>query len=280
MRTVRMVTTAAVLAAGGVLAAAGTAAADNTPSASASASPSGAASGPTEAGTAFRTATPVKPGQVATAEAATGDYLYWVLPLDSGQRATVKATVKLPEASSRHAASTWRLDVYDGLRRRQPCTYAAQAAAAAKEAAAVELSCTLRTVRPGAEAWANDPLPGSYYVRLTAVNLAQEDLGRKVRAELRADVDDTGGAFAADGAVAEPLVPGITARAAAVEAAKKEGKQPPAAVGEPEGGWSSGRWSDRWIWTAAGGVLAALAGVFGYSLTRGRGRPAQVPPRA
>ncbi|MFD7629438.1 hypothetical protein ACFV7Q_26000, partial [Streptomyces sp. NPDC059851] len=222
MRTVRMVT-AAVLAAGGVLAASGAAAAE-TPSASAS--PSGAASGPTEAGTAFRTATPVKPGQVATAEASTGDYLYWVLPLDSGQRATVRATVKLPEASSRHAASTWRLDVYDGLRRRQPCTYAAQSAAAAKEAATVELSCTLRTVRPGAEAWANDPLPGSYYVRLTAVNLAQEDLGRKVRAEMRADVNDTGGAFASDGAVAEPLVPGVTARAAAVEAAKKEGKEP------------------------------------------------------
>ncbi|MFJ9642263.1 hypothetical protein ACWEPM_08420 [Streptomyces sp. NPDC004244] len=276
MRTVRMVT-AALLAAGAALAPAGAAAAD-TPSPSAS--PSGAASGPTEAGTAFGTATPVKPGQVATAEASTGDYLYWVLPLDSGQRATVRATVKLPDAASRHAASTWRLDVYDGLRRRQPCTYAAQAASAAKEAATVELSCTLRTVRPGAEPWANDPLPGSYYVRLTAVNLAQEDLGRKVRAEMRADVSDTGGAFASDGAVAEPLVPGITARAAAVEAAKKEGKQPPAAIGEPDGGWSSGRWSDRWIWTAAGGVLAALAGVFGYSLTRGRGRPSHVPPGA
>lgn len=273
MRTVRILA-AAALTCGGVLAAVGPAAAD-TPSPSTSASPGGKAAGPTEAGTAFRTAMPFKPGQRATAEAATGDYLYWVLPLDSGQRATVKATVTLPEAASRHAASTWQLDVYDGLRRRQACTYGTQTAAAGKEAAAVELSCTLRTVRPGAEPWANDPLPGSYYVRLTAVNLAQEDLGLRVRAEVQADLHDTGGAFASDGALAKPLVPGITAQAAA----DKPKKGQPAAVGEPDGGWSGGRWSDRWVWTAAGGVLGALAGIFGYSLTRGRGRPSRVPPR-
>ncbi|GGT19606.1 MULTISPECIES: hypothetical protein [Streptomyces] len=278
MRTVRMLT-AAALAAGGLLAGAGAAAAD---SPSASASPSGGAAGPTEAGTAFRTATPVKPGQRATAEASTGDYLYWVLPLDSGQRATVKASVKLPPAASRHAASTWRIDVYDGLRRRQACTYGAQSAAAAKDAASVELSCTLRTVRPGAEPWAHDPLPGSYYVRLTAAEVAKEDLGQPVRVEVSAETRDTGGAFAVDGALAQPLVPGITARLAAEAesgAAGSAGKDRPAAVGEPDGGWSGGRWSDRWVWTAAGGVLAALAGVFGYSVTRGRGRPPHVPPR-
>ncbi|MEU7554365.1 hypothetical protein AB0B01_18840 [Streptomyces sp. NPDC044571] len=271
MRTVRILA-AAALAAGAVLGAGGAAAAD-TPAPSAS--PSGKASGPTEAGTAFRTATPVRPGQRATADASTGDYLYWVLPLDSGQRATVRARVKLPASADRHGASTWQLDVYDGLRRRQACTYGKQTGAAAKEAASVELSCTLRPVRPGAEPWANDPLPGSYYVRLTVLDVVQEDLGQPVRAEIETSVSDTGGAFAVDGALAAPLVPGITAQRAD---AKGSAKKQPAAVGEPEGGWSGGRWSDRWIWTAAGGVLGALAGVFGYSLTRGRGRPSRVPP--
>ncbi|MFF4103045.1 hypothetical protein [Streptomyces sp. NPDC001903] len=277
MRTVRILT-AAALAAGGVLAMAGAALAD-TPSASAStsASPGGKASGPTEAGTAFRTATAIQPGQRATAEASTGDYLYWVLPLDSGQRATVKATVKLPPAANRHSASTWQLDVYDGLRRRQACTYGTQQAAAAKEAASVELSCTLRTVRPGAEPWANDPLPGSYYVRLTVVGVAEEDLGLPVRAEVEASTRDTGGAFAVDGALAKPLVPGIGKTA---QAGTGSSAQQAAAVGEPADGWSGGRWSDRWIWTAAGGILGALAGIFGYSLTRGGGRPSRVPPRA
>lgn len=270
MHTLRILA-AAALAAGGVLGAGGAAAAD-TPAPSPS--PSGKASGPTEAGTAFRTATPVRPGQRATADASTGDYLYWVLPLDSGQRATVRAQVKLPPSAGRHGASTWQLDVYDGLRRRQACTYGTQTAAAAREAGSVELSCTLRTVRPGAEPWANDPLPGSYYVRLTVLDAAQEDLGLPVHAEIEASTADTGGAFAVDGALAAPLVPGIAAQQAAAGGPGKK----PAALGEPEGGWAGGRWSDRWIWTAAGGVLGALAGIFGYSLTRGRGRPSRVPP--
>ncbi|MET9881664.1 hypothetical protein ABZZ20_00625 [Streptomyces sp. NPDC006430] len=276
MRTVRILT-AAALTVGGALGAAGAASAD-TPSASASASPGGKASGPTEAGTAFRTATAVQPGQRATADASTGDYLYWVVPLDSGERATVKASVKLPPAANRHGASTWQLDVYDGLRRRQPCMYGKQTAAAAKEAASVELSCTLRTVRPGAEPWANDPLPGSYYVRLTVVGVAEEDLGLPVRAEVEATTKDTGGAFAVDGALAAPLVPGIgkTVQTGSGSSAKQQ----PAAVGAPADGWSGGRWSDRWIWTAAGGLLGALAGIFGYSLTRGTGRPSRVPPGA
>ncbi|MFG2410134.1 hypothetical protein [Streptomyces goshikiensis] len=257
MRTVRMLTAAVALACAGLTAGAGAAAAAG-PSPSPSASGKGGA--PTEAGTTFRTATTLQPGLLGTAEASTGDYLYWVTPLDAGQRATVKATVKLPGSASRHGASTWRLDVYDGLRRRQACMYGVQSAGAAKEAASVELSCTLRAVRPGAEPWANDPLPGSYYVRLTVADVAQEDLGLPVRAEVRADVRELGGAVAVDGALAAPLtVP------------------KPAVAAEPEGGWSGGWWSDRWIWTAAGGLLAALAGIGGYALTRGSGRPSRVP---
>ncbi|MEV7169590.1 hypothetical protein AB0O18_07835 [Streptomyces sp. NPDC093224] len=268
MRTVRRLT-AGLLAAGAALAVAGpatgTASADTpSPSASATAGGAGATAAPTEAGTSFRTATPFRPGQKATAGASSGDYLYWVLPVDAQQRVTVKAAVTLPEAAARHGASTWQIDVYDGLRRRQACTYGTQTRAAAKEAASVELSCTLRTVRSGAEAWANDPLPGSYYVRLTVVNAPEEDLGLPVRVAVEADVHESGGAHAVDGALSAPIVPATVT----------------GALSEPEDGWSGGWWSDRWIWTAAGGVLGALAGIYGYGLTRGAGRPTRVPPRA
>ncbi|MET9610238.1 hypothetical protein ABZZ17_35065 [Streptomyces sp. NPDC006512] len=264
MRTVRTLT-AALLTGLALAATAAPATAAPTPTPSAG----GDGAGPTEAGTGFRTATPFRPGQRATAAASTGDYLYWVLPADAGQRVTVRASVTLPEPALRHGTATWRLDVYDGLRRRQACTYGTQTRAVAREAATAELSCTLRTVRSGAEPWANDPLPGSYYVRLTVVGLPEEDLGLPVRAQVEADVKDVGGAVAVDAALSEPLVPGIAA-------ASEEQR----AVRAPEDGWSGGWWSDRWIWTAAGGVLAALAGVFGYSLTRGSGRPGGTRPAA
>ncbi|GAA2537047.1 MULTISPECIES: hypothetical protein [Streptomyces] len=229
---------------------------------------------PTRAGTSFRTATEVEQGQTATARASTGDYLYWSFPADAGQRPTVRATVRLPE---RHAAETWQIDVYDGLRRRQACQYGAQTRTAGTDAASVELECVLRTVRAWSEPWANDPLPGTYYVRLTALRLSTADLGQAVDAELRVESKDMGGAVAVDGALSEPLVPGVATRAGS-----DEGNDDPAVLAglEPEDGWTSGRWSDRWIWTAAGGALAALAGVAGYRLTRGSGRPPGVPPNA
>ncbi|MFE6406978.1 hypothetical protein ACFVOR_08565 [Streptomyces sp. NPDC057837] len=227
---------------------------------------------PTRAGTSFRTATEIEQGQRATASGSTGDYLYWSFPADTGQRPTVRATVRLPDA---HASQTWQIDVYDGLRRRQACRYGAQTRTAAADAASVELACALRTVRAWSEPWANDPLPGTYYVRLTATGVAPADLGLPVDAEVRAGSQDVGGPAAVDGSLAEPLVPGI--------ATKPEDEQRDAAVLaglEPEDGWTSGWWSDRWVWTAVGGVLAALAGVAGYALTRGAGRPARVPPGA
>ncbi|MFB0632100.1 hypothetical protein AB4039_00025 [Streptomyces sp. M-16] len=257
MRTVRTLT-AALLAGAALLAPASAATAAPSPTPSAGQK----GEGPTEAGTGFRTATAFRPGQKATAAGSTGDYLYWVLPVDAGQRATVRASVTLPESAARHGASTWRLDVYDGLRRRQACTYGTQTAAAAREAATVELDCVLRTVRSGAEAWSNDPLPGSYYVRLTVAGLPEEDLGLPVRAQVEAEIKEMGGATAVDAALAEPLVPGITGASEQQRAARA-----------PEDGWSGGWWSDRWLWTAAGGILGALAGIYGYSLTRGSGRP-------
>ncbi|MFI8321810.1 hypothetical protein [Streptomyces sp. NPDC085529] len=275
MRTVRMLA-AATLAGAALLGPAAPGALADTPTPSASA---GEEAGPTEAGTTFRTAAAFRPGQEATAQAATGDYLYWVFPADTGERPTVKATVTLPESALRHGPATWRVDVYDGLRRRQPCMYGTQSRTAAKEAGSVELACVLRPVRASADAWANDPLPGSYYVRLTVTGLPEEDLGQPFSARVGVDVSDRGGAYATDGALAAPLVPGATT-AELAEAEEAAGRRTAVEAAAPEGGWSSGWWSDRWIWTAAGGVLAALAGIGGYALTRGSGRPPRVPPAA
>ncbi|WP_432133737.1 hypothetical protein [Streptomyces sp. bgisy154] len=257
---------------GAALVLGGLAAAPAAADASPSASPSQGSSAPTSAGTSFRSAAEIDQGETATASASAGDYLYWSFPADAGQRPTVKATVKLPES---HAAQTWQVDVYDGLRRRQACQYGAQKRTAGQGTATVELACVLRTVRAWSEAWANDPLPGTYYVRLTTVGLGADDLGQPVQAELRVDSKDIGGAAAVDGWLAEPLVPGIAARPE-----KEEDDDTASAVLssiEPDDGWSSGWWSDRWVWTGIGAVLAALAGIGGYTLTRGAGRPGRVP---
>ncbi|MFD4477897.1 hypothetical protein ACFWPU_17520 [Streptomyces sp. NPDC058471] len=261
MRTTRVLSRAGLLAGAALLAlsgAAGAAFADDSDDAD------DKSAAPTEAGTSFRTATAIRPDQEATAEASTGDYLYWSFPADIGQRPTVHATVKLPKDAARHGDSTWQVDVYDGLRRRQACRFGAQTKTAAQDAATVELSCTLRTVRALAEPWANDPLPGTYYARLTVTGLKADDLGLPMRAATKVTSSDAGGAQAVDGALAEPLVPGISTKTAAE-------------AGEPEDGWASGWWSSRWLWTAGGGILGALAGIGGYCLTRGSGRPARVP---
>ncbi|MFH0515561.1 hypothetical protein ACHBTE_00040 [Streptomyces sp. M41] len=247
--------------------------------AAADASPSPTASkdggAPTRAGTSFRTATEIEQGRTATAGgASTGDYLYWSFPADAGLRPTVEATVKLPDT---HAAQTWQIDVYDGLRRRQACQYGAQTRTAAANAGTVELRCVLRTVRGWSEPWADDPLPGTYYLRLTVVEVPASDLGLPVGAEVRVDSKDIGGSAAVDGALAQPLVPGV-----AVNSSQDEESSASAVLSgvEPEDGWASGWWSDRWVWTGTGGALAALAGVAGYALTRGSGRPPRVPPGA
>lgn len=256
--------------------AAGPAAADSSPSANPSAGPSDGSSAPTRAGSSFRTATEIDQGQQATASGSTGDYLYWSFAADAGQRPTVKATVKLPDT---HAGQTWQLDVYDGLRRRQACQYGAATRTAAQGTASLDLACTLRTVRAWSETWANDPLPGTYYVRLTVVDLQSSDLGLPVSTEVRVGSKDIGGSAAVDGSLAQPLVPGIAVKSTA-SASGEDGSSSSAVLSsiEPDGGWSSGWWSDRWVWTGAGGVLAALAGIGGYALTRGSGRPRRVPP--
>ncbi|GAA3763558.1 hypothetical protein [Streptomyces tremellae] len=286
-----------------LLGGAGAAAADDAPP-SPSAS-DGGAQGPTEAGTSFRTAQLFQAGQHATADASSGDYLYWRVPVDAGRRPTVTAKVTFPASSVRSGDTTWQVDVYDGLRRRQPCRYGAQTKTLAPDQDTVELRCALRTVRAWAEPWSNDPLPGDYYIRLTAVGAAQGDLGLPMTADVTLDAPSAGGAFAVGGRLGAPLVPGATlsgdtddsAGPGSTDSAGADSGDPvvgdsddasdassaPAVetvaqpADEPDGGWSSGWWTDRWLWTGGGAVAAALAGVGGYHVTRPRRRPTPPP---
>jgi hypothetical protein len=260
MRTTRLMT-AALLTGAALLGPAATALADtpgatagtgSTSSADSGASPGTEDAAPTEAGTAFRTATAIRQSQTATASASTGDYLYWMFPAAAGQIPTARATVTLPDQATRHGAQTWQIDVYDGLRRRQPCVSGDRTVRSGDSGPSVTVSCTLRTVRPIADPRSNDPLPGAYYVRLTVVDLPADDLGQPFRAEVVATTKDAGGAHSEGGELAAPLTPAGQ----------------PDALAAPEGGWTSGWWSDRWLWTAGGGVLGALAAIGGYTLTR------------
>ncbi|AJZ83956.2 hypothetical protein ACFV27_44060 [Streptomyces antimycoticus] len=285
MRALRTVGAALTLCAAAWLTAAVPAAADGADSAADT--KDGA---PTEAGTNFRTATEIKPGQKATAAASTGDYLYWVFPAAAGQIPKVEAELKLPDAASRHGSATWQLDVYDGLRRHQPCASGTPARRAAQQDGSVTVSCTLRQVRSWSERWANDPLQGAYYVRLTVVDLPAEDLGLPIDAEVEASVPDAGGAHA-DGGDVTPLNPVLRSGTAPGTDAEPSGDTSsdsaddkdggiPYAVAEPEDDWGSGWWSDRWVWTVIGAALAALAGVGGYTLTRGPRFPGRPPSDA
>ncbi|WP_405577357.1 hypothetical protein [Streptomyces sp. NBC_01190] len=257
MRAAKLLSAAALLAGTALAVLAGPAVAD-TPSpvdsATDGATPSGTATPddapPTVAGTNFRTATVVQQGVQATADASIGDYMYWVFPADSGQHVKVSATVTFPSATARHGASTWQLDVYDGLRRRQPCRYGAQTRSAAADAATVELVCNLRTVRSWAEPWSNDPLRGAYYVRLTVLDLPQTDLGLPVKAAVEATSSGTAGRQAVDGSVA----PVVSANAPDVR---------------PADGWAGTWWSPRWLWTGGGGLLAVLVALAAHRLARG-----------
>ena len=259
MRALRLLGAAALLAAAALGTLTGPAAADDS-----TASPTPTATGtdapPTEAGTNFRTATVVQQGVQATAAASAGDYLYWQFPADTGQNITVRATVTFPTSEARHGASTWQIDVYDGLRRRQPCRYGVQTASAAADAVSVALACHLRTIRSWAEPWSNDPLRGAYYVRLTALDLPSTDLGLPIQTAVKADSDGTAGRQAVDGSVA----PVVTANGPRVA---------------PSGGWAGTWWSPRWLWTGGGGLLAVLVALGAHRLARGPVRPS-VPARS
>ncbi|MEV0002554.1 peptidase [Micromonospora sp. NPDC050980] len=225
-------------------------------------SPSPGATAVAKAGTSFLTATAITAGQPVRVGASTGDHLYWSFRADAGQVHEVGVTVTF--GKPRSGASTWTVDVFDGLRRRQACTGGAQTPTAERSATSVTLGCTLRRVRPWAEPWSGDPLPGAYYVRLSVTDLPEPDLGAPIDVDLVVGAVDSGGASGDDGELAAPLVPNT--RAGTVLAAEPA----PEPVAEEETnltGWLPEAGS-RWVWTGVGGVLAAVAGVAGFALTR------------
>lgn len=249
---VRMIQSGAVLVAAGLALLAPAGAAQAAPT------PSPGATPVTRAGTSFLTATEIAAGQPVRVDAAVGDYLYWSFSAVAGERHEITAAVSLPK--SRSGASTWTVEVFDGLRRRQACTAGAQTPTTDAAAGSVSLGCTLRQVRSWAEPWSADPLPGTYYVRLSVTELPEQDLGLPTDVELL--VAAVGEASRDDGVLAAPLVPpteaGTLLDAAAVE--------------PPDGddgffGWLP-ELGSRWVWSTLGGILAAVAGVVGFGLTR------------
>jgi hypothetical protein len=219
--------------------------------------------GGSSAGTSFLTAVAITPGQPVAVKAVLGDYLYWQFPASAGQRPELAVDVTLPD-SGRTGPQSWTVEIFDGLRRRQACVGGEQSPVASASDTSVKLGCRLRQVRSWAEPWDGDPLPGTYYVRLSSAELPEKDLGLPVEVSLAltAPTGDTG---ADQGELAAPLVP-----------VNQPGKvlTGPAPVGTAEAESLSADWlpdfSSRWIWTAGGGVLAAVAGLIGFSWTRRR----------
>ncbi|MDH6117706.1 hypothetical protein ABH930_005438 [Kitasatospora sp. GAS204A] len=278
--------TAVGVAAGAVLVLGAPAAQADSASPSPSASASGSAAPVTSSGTSFLTATTLAPGQAARVAAATGDYLYWAFAASAGQTDTVTVDVTLPPAAQRHGPQTWTVDLFDGLRRRQACTAGPQNGTADQTAGSLSMSCTLRQIRSWAEPWSGDPLPGTYYVRLSTSDVQQSDLGLAAQVNVR--VGATGGADEAQpeggalkAALVPPVNPGATvapgatglpsAAASASAVASTPGGAAVAAPSTPASHWYSGLfsgWNTRWFWTLGGAALASLAGVGGYTLTR------------
>ncbi|MFD6563011.1 peptidase [Micromonospora profundi] len=255
MRTPLFRSLVALLAAGG---------ATLLPAAAAAApTPSPGATPVTRAGTSFLTATPITAGQPVRVDASVGDHLYWSFPATAGQVHEISATVTFPKARS--GASTWTVDVFDGLRRRQACTAGAQTPTVDAKTSSVALGCTLREVRPWAEPWSADPLPGTYVVRLSVVELPEPDLGAPIDVDLLVGVVADRGSSAEDGELAAPLVAntkaGTVLTAVPTEDPEADDEGDPLAAWLPDLG-------SRWIWTGVGGVLAAVAGVVGFALTR------------
>ncbi|MEU8288558.1 peptidase [Micromonospora sp. NPDC048905] len=254
MRTALSRSLAALLAAGGAALLPAPAVAAPTPSPG--------ATPVNRAGTSFLGATPIAAGQPVRVDASIGDHLYWSFPATAGQVQEISATVTFPKGRS--GASTWTVDVFDGLRRRQACTAGAQTPTVDATATSVALGCTLREVRPWAEPWSADPLPGSYVVRLSVIDLPEPDLGAPIDVDLLVGTIADRGASTDDGELAAPLVPNTKAGTVL--------NAVPPADPDADGEGDAADWlpdlGSRWIWTGIGGVLAAVAGVVGFGLTR------------
>ncbi|BCJ44107.1 hypothetical protein GCM10010168_09200 [Actinoplanes ianthinogenes] len=221
------------------------------------------------AGTSFLTAVPISADQPVEVGAVTGDYLYWQFTAGAGQRPDLSTTVTLP-GDGRSGDESWIIEVFDGLRRRQACVAGEQSPVAGKGDAQVTLGCRLRQVRSWAEPQDGDPLPGTYYVRLSTTRVPETDLGLPLKVSLTLRTPN-GDQDADQGELAKPLVPDnqpgtvLTAPAPAASAGADTEKSGFSMDWLPD-------FSGRWFWTAGGGILAALTGLFGFSLTRRRRR--------
>ncbi|GAB4054975.1 peptidase [Catellatospora paridis] len=235
--------------------------------AAAAPSPSPGSATVNRSGTSFLTATAVGVGQPVQVAASTGDYLYWSFSAAAGQITEIALTVSLPPAGKRTGASTWTVDVFDGLRRRQACTAGVQTPIAAATATSVSLGCSLRRVRSWAEPWSGDPLPGTYYIRLSVTDLPEPDLGLPIQVDMLLGAH--GDSNADDGELKAPLVPRVKPGEVMAEAGSVHPSASPSPT--PDEATEALDWlpdlSARWIWTTVGGVLAAAAGVVGFSLT-------------
>jgi hypothetical protein len=222
------------------------------------------------AGSSFLTAGPIGPDQDVHVDATTGDYLYWSFTATAGQQPDLTATITLPPPAGRHGAQSWTIEVFDGLRRRQPCVAGEQSPVAGTDVAQLALGCQLRQVRSWAEPQDGDPLPGTYYARLSGTDVPEADLGLPTQVDLRLALPkgDTGDD---QGTLAAPLVP-VNSPGHVVTGADT----PSAAADDTTGDDDGHDWlpdlSSRWAWTIGGGVLAAITGLLGFGLTRRRRR--------
>ncbi|MFI5842131.1 peptidase [Catenuloplanes sp. NPDC051500] len=245
-----------------------------TPTTDTEVTPSPGAQTVTKAGTNFNNAAAVDAGQPVEVDAATGEYLYWSFAATAGQVHDIAATVTLPPAADRTGDQAWTVEVFDGLRRRQACVDGVQSPVAKTADAEVKLRCTLRRVRSWAEPWSGDPLPGTYYVRLSITAMPEKDLGQPAKVSLLVGADEAG-TSADDGELAAPLNP--VTKAGTVNAQPSAAPSGSPLAGSSDAGDDGWNWdwlpslpefSARWFWTAGGGMLAAIAGVVGFALTR------------
>ncbi|WFE25233.1 peptidase [Solwaraspora sp. WMMD791] len=241
----------------------------------------------TKAGTSFLTAAAVNIDQPVRVAAATGEYLYWSFPAVAGQTSTISATVTLADPADRGGPSTWSVDVFDGLRRRQPCTAGMQSPTGAATDREIRAGCVLRQVRGWAEPWSADPLPGTYFVRIAVTDVPESDLGLPVQVELRISAEVSDDVTPEGGRLDAPLTP--TARQGAVLTTVADDSTTAYGAAADAGDTDDGQWwwerlagwfadrlpafSSRWVWTTIGGVLAAVGGVVGFGLTRRPRRP-------
>lgn len=220
-------------------------------------------------GTSFLTAGKMEAKTSTTTTASTGEYMYWSFPALAGQDVSAKVTLTLP--NSRKAATTWRVDVFDGIRRHQPCAMGRPQTTVQPGDTTVQIECGPRTIRPWSEAWDADPLPGTYYVRIAATEITEPDVGLKMQVKLELTAKgggDMGPDAGQDDSLKAPLVP-ITRAGQPLQPGQVAETRKVTLAGFDDGddGWLSGT-TGRWVWTVGAGLVAMVLGVGGFLFAR------------